>query len=60
MELEAKLEALAEKANRHREVLATEEAAKTALVMPFLQALGYDVFNPSEVVQILFRFGQFK
>ncbi len=50
MELEAKLEALSEKAHKHREVLATEEAAKTALVMPFLQALGYDVFNPSEVV----------
>jgi len=28
----------------------TEQAAKTALVLPFLQALGYDVFNPSEVV----------
>lgn len=50
MELEAKLDALMDKANKHREVLATEEAAKTALVMPFLQALGYDVFNPSEVV----------
>ncbi|GAW42305.1 hypothetical protein SH203_02721 [Brevundimonas sp. SH203] len=34
----------------HREVLLTEEAAKTALVMPFIQALGYDVFNPSEVI----------
>jgi predicted type IV restriction endonuclease len=34
----------------HREVLLTEEAAKTALVMPFLQSLGYDVFNPKEVV----------
>lgn len=31
-------------------MLLTEEAAKTALVMPFLQSLGYDVFNPSEVV----------
>lgn len=28
----------------------TEEATKTALVMPFIQALGYDVFNPAEVV----------
>ena len=28
----------------------TEEAAKTALVMPFLQVLGYDVFDPREVV----------
>ena len=28
----------------------TEEATKTALVMPFLQVLGYDVFDPREVV----------
>lgn len=50
MDFEARIEALADKANKHRELLATEEAAKTALVMPFLQALGYDVFNPSEVI----------
>lgn len=50
MELESRLEALSEKARGHREVLATEEAAKNALVMPFLQALGYDVFNPTEVI----------
>jgi len=30
--------------------LDTEEATKNALVMPFIQALGYDVFNPLEVV----------
>ena len=28
----------------------TEEATKTALVMPFINALGYDVFDPTEVV----------
>lgn len=28
--------------------IATEEATKTALIMPFFQALGYDVFNPAE------------
>lgn len=28
----------------------TEEATKTALVMPFLQLLGYDVFDPIEVM----------
>jgi hypothetical protein len=27
----------------------TEEGTKNALVMPFIQALGYDVFNPTEV-----------
>lgn len=28
----------------------TEEASKNAFVMPFISALGYDVFNPLEVV----------
>jgi hypothetical protein len=28
----------------------TEEATKNALVMPFINALGYDVFNPTEVM----------
>lgn len=50
MELEARLAELAKVVRDHREVLLTEEAAKAALVMPFLQALGYNVFNPSEVV----------
>lgn len=50
MELEARIGELSKVVREHREVLLTEEAAKTALVMPFLQALGYNVFNPSEVV----------
>ncbi|MEM6285009.1 MAG: type I restriction endonuclease, partial [Chloroflexota bacterium] len=28
----------------------TEEATKNAFVMPFIQSLGYDIFNPTEVV----------
>lgn len=47
-------EALADVARRTREygsTLATEEATKNAIVMPFIsQVLGYDVFNPAEVV----------
>lgn len=50
MDLETRIAELSKRAQEHREVLLTEEAAKNALVMPFLQALGYDVFNPSEVV----------
>lgn len=50
MDLATKLNELAKRTADHREVLLTEEAAKTALVMPFIQSLGYDVFNPSEVV----------
>ncbi len=30
--------------------ISTEEATKTAFVMPMIQILGYDVFNPLEVV----------
>nr|WP_280904782.1 type I restriction endonuclease [Methanobacterium petrolearium] len=28
----------------------TEEATKTALILPFLQALGYNIFDPTEVI----------
>ncbi|MER0203258.1 MAG: restriction endonuclease [Nitrosomonas sp.] len=35
------------KQNAH---IQTEEATKNAFVMPFISALGYDVFNPLEVV----------
>lgn len=50
MDLGTRLTELEKRTQQHREVLLTEEAAKTALVMPFIQALGYDVFNPSEVI----------
>lgn len=50
MDFATRLAELQKRTIEHREVLLTEEAAKTALVMPFIQALGYDVFNPSEVV----------
>ena len=33
-----------------RGIVQTEEAAKTSFVMPFLQTLGYDVFNAAEVI----------
>ncbi|MDR2026506.1 MAG: type I restriction enzyme HsdR N-terminal domain-containing protein [Prevotellaceae bacterium] len=41
---------LAGRTAKVKDSLQTEEATKTALIMPFLQALGYDVFNPLEVV----------
>lgn len=40
---------LSQKITRVKETLQTEEATKTALVMPFLAALGYDVFDPTEI-----------
>ncbi|HEX8092107.1 MAG TPA: restriction endonuclease, partial [Blastocatellia bacterium] len=44
------LEALTAKIPRLREYLHTEEATKNALVMPFIGILGYDIFNPTEVI----------
>ncbi len=50
MEFSEKIEQLKERATGLKDSLQTEEATKNALVMPFLNALGYDVFNPLEVV----------
>lgn len=33
-----------------KDAVATEEATKTSLIMPFFALLGYDVFNPQEFV----------
>ena len=33
-----------------KDALATEDATKTSLVLPFFQLLGYDIFNPLEFV----------
>lgn len=50
MDLIDELRALASRNRDRLDSLQTEEATKTALVMPFIRALGYDVFNPTEVV----------
>lgn len=36
--------------NSIKDNLSTEEATKTALIMPFFNLLGYDIFNPLEFV----------
>ena len=49
MEFKEKLMGLAERVARQKDEVKTEEATKTSFVLPFLQYLGYDIFNPSEV-----------
>lgn len=49
MDFKDKLTVLAERVVRQKEDVKTEEATKTSFILPFLQALGYDIFNPSEV-----------
>lgn len=50
MDLIDKLKEIASQIPRQREFIHTEEATKNALIMPFIQALGYNVFDPTEVV----------
>lgn len=51
MEFEEKLAGLAAKIRQQKSAIQTEEATKNAFIMPFIQSvLGYDVFNPLEVV----------
>lgn len=45
-----KIKQLSERIESLKANLLTEEATKTALIMPFISALGYDVFNPLEVL----------
>lgn len=44
------LKQFAKRAEKLISVIETEEATKNSLILPFFQMLGYDVFNPLEVV----------
>ncbi|MDR0954388.1 MAG: type I restriction enzyme HsdR N-terminal domain-containing protein [Rikenellaceae bacterium] len=50
MDFNDRIKQLAERVEKLKESLQTEEATKNALIMPFIQAMGYDVFNPLEVM----------
>lgn len=51
MEFEESLNQVAAKVRDLKDGIETEEATKNAFIMPFIgQVLGYDVFNPNEVV----------
>lgn len=41
---------LSDKISKQIDGISTEEATKTAFIMPMISALGYDVFNPFEVM----------
>ena len=50
MELHNQLKALADKIHQLKDKIETEESTKHAFVLPFINILGYDTFNPTEVV----------
>ncbi|WP_312076809.1 type I restriction endonuclease [Chryseobacterium sp.] len=49
-DLKLKLEQLHERVDALKDQINTEEATKNAFVMPFIQIIGYDIFNPTEVI----------
>jgi hypothetical protein len=50
MELSTQLKSLADKINQLKDKIETEESTKHAFVLPFINILGYDTFNPTEVI----------
>lgn len=50
MDFKDEIKQIAERITNLKDKIQTEEATKNAFIMPFLKALGYDVFNPLEVV----------
>lgn len=49
MDFKDQISQLAARVEKMKNQIQTEEATKNALVMPFIQILGYDVFDPFEV-----------
>ena len=50
MDFKDQITQLADKIAKQKDSIATEEATKISFIMPMIAALGYDVFNPFEVV----------
>ena len=50
MEFKELIKQIGEKVIKLKDQVQTEEATKSAFIMPFIQGLGYDLFNPLEVV----------
>ncbi|MFZ1388688.1 MAG: type I restriction endonuclease [Thiolinea sp.] len=49
MDLIDQLRALATRIEATKNLIQTEEATKNSMIMPFIQSLGYNVFDPTEV-----------
>jgi len=50
MDFKDQIKILGERVSKLKDQIQTEEATKHSFIMPFIQTLGYDVFNPTEVV----------
>ncbi|THU34912.1 restriction endonuclease [Niastella caeni] len=50
MDFKDEIKLFGDRVEKLKDQIQTEEATKNAFIMPFIKALGYDVFNPFEVM----------
>ena len=50
MNFEEKIKEFILRVKKAKDIVTTEEATKTSIIMPFFQILGYDIFNPNEFI----------
>ena len=50
MDFKDQIRQAGERVAKLKDQILTEEATKNAFIMPFIQIMGYDVFNPTEVI----------
>lgn len=50
MDFIEQLQSLSAKIQKQRDMIQTEEATKNAFILPFISTLGYDIFDPLEVI----------
>lgn len=50
MDFKDQIKILSDRVIKLKDNIATEEATKTAFILPFIQSLGYDIFDPTEVI----------
>ena len=50
MDFKDEIKQFTERVEKLKPEIKTEEATKNAFIMPFIRSLGYDVFNPLEVI----------
>ncbi|MDR1866799.1 MAG: type I restriction enzyme HsdR N-terminal domain-containing protein [Treponema sp.] len=50
MDFKDQIKALADRVIKLKDSVKTEEATKSAFILPFIKELGYDIFDPLEVI----------
>ncbi len=50
MEFENQIQKLSDRIEKNKDSVSTEEATKTSFILPLLNILGFDIFDPNVVI----------